>query len=500
MSNAVSGSEDVDKLKRIVGEQKAVITLLNEQIAWFKKQLYGSGKSERLDAAQLRLQLGELEERLEQAQKQSIAYERSAPKVGKHETPAERFKDLPIEETVVIEPEEVEAEPEAFEKISEEETFEVDIHPPKLYKRRLVYPKYRRKDDKAQAPVIAPALKRPIDGSYASAGLLAWIVLNKYVQHMPLYRQEKASPMWGAQLSRKTMSDWVEAVAEWLKPIYNHIKQELLSGSYLQADETPVQYCDPDHKKGKAEQGWLWAISRPGDDVIFDWRLSRRYGELTSLINGYAGLLQSDAYGAYEDYASKHPQLTALGCMAHARRKFCDALTSHSRETGLVLKLIGKLYFFESAYREQQLDVSTRQRHRQSDTPITLNRLKRVIDICSRRALPKSALGKACAYAINQWERLIAYKEHGIAEIDNNAMENAIRPSALGKKNFLFIGHPEAGQRSAIIYSLVLSCQRHNVDPHTYLKDVLNRLPKMTNQDDIGQLAPSRWLPLGNER
>ena len=496
MNKTASSSDDVDKLKRIVGEQKAVISLLNEQIAWFKKQLYGTGKSERLDAAQLRLQLGELEEKLEQVKKQSIAYERSSPKAGKHETPAERFKDLPIEEIVVVEPEEVEAEPEAFEKISEEETFEVDIHPPKLFKRRIVYPKYRRKDDKAQPPVIAPALKRPIDGSYASAGLLAWIVLNKYVQHMPLYRQEKASPMWGAQLSRKTMSDWVEAVAEWLKPIYNHIKQQLLSAPYLQGDETPVQYCDPDHKKGKTEQGWLWAISCPGGDVIFDWRLSRRHGELTSLLDGYDGLLQSDAYGAYEDYASKHPQLTLLGCMAHARRKFCDALSSHPREAGLVLELIGKLYAHESAYREEQLDAPERLARRGRDTPITLQRLKRVIAVCSHRALPKSALGKACTYATNQWERLIAYTDHGIAEIDNNLMENAIRPSALGKKNFLFIGHPDAGERSAIIYSLVLSCQSHGVDPHTYLKDVLSRLPTMTNQDDIGDLAPSQWSPL----
>nr|WP_309401088.1 transposase [Cerasicoccus maritimus] len=184
--------------------------LLKEQIAWFKQQLFGSGKSERLDAAQMRLQLDELERQLESSASQSIAFERRAPKAGKHETPAERFKDLPVEETVVIEPEEVQAEPEAFEQIGQEETFEVDIHPPKLFKRRIVRPKYRRKADRSQPPVVAPAPARVIDGGYASAGLLAWIVLSKYVQHLPLYRQEKASAMWGAQLSRKTMADWVE--------------------------------------------------------------------------------------------------------------------------------------------------------------------------------------------------------------------------------------------------------------------------------------------------
>ncbi|MGF1453666.1 MAG: IS66 family transposase, partial [Opitutales bacterium] len=311
---------------------KLEVSLLKEQIAWLKKQLFGSGKSERLDAAQLRLQLDELEALVERHEAQSITYERRKPKAGKHEAPAERFQDLPVEETVVVEPEEVAAEPEAFERITEEETFEVDIHPPKLFKRRIVRPKYRRKADRSQPPVIAPAPKRVIDGSYASAGLLAWVVLNKYVQHMPLYRQEKASAMWGAQLSRKTMADWVEAVAEWLKPIYNYMRSDLLSGGYVQADETPVRYCDPDQKKGRTEQGWLWAISRPHGDVVFDWRLSRRHGELPSLLDGYKGLLQSDAYGAYETHVLTNHGVTALGCMAHARRKFYDALKSHPRE------------------------------------------------------------------------------------------------------------------------------------------------------------------------
>ncbi|MEO0797475.1 MAG: IS66 family transposase [Verrucomicrobiota bacterium] len=469
--------------------------LLKEQIGWLKQQLFGSGKSEQLDAAQLRLQLEALERQLDDSASQSIAYERRAPRAGKHETPAERFKDLPVEVTVVIEPEEVQAGPESFEQISQEETFEVDIHPPKLFKRRIVRPKYRCKADRSQPPMIAPAPSRVIDGSYASPGLLAWIVLSKYVQHMPLYRQEKASAMWGAQLSRKTMADWVEAVAEWLKPIYNYMRSDLLSGGYIQANETPVRYCDPDQKKGKTEQGWLWAISRPGGDVVFDWRLSRRHGELTSLLDGYRGLLQSDAYGAYGDYAQRSG-VTALGCMAHARRKFYEALKSHPREATLVLKLIGKLYQREAIYRQEALSPEQRQARRQSENETTLARLQKVITIASREALPKSAPGKACTYARSQWPKLIVFQEHGIAEIDNNLMENAIRPSAIGKKNFLFIGHPKAGQRSAIIYSIVVSCQRHQIDPLQYLRDVLSRLPKMTNQDDIAALTPAKWSPL----
>jgi len=472
--------------------------LLKEQIAWLKKQLFGPGKSERLDRAQLMLKLAELSDQLERAaseETETVSYERRAPKAGKHETPAERFKDLPVEETLIVEPEEVQAEPQAFEKIAEEETFEVDIHPPKLFKRRIVRPKYRRKADRSQPPVMAPAPRRVIDGSYASAGLLAWIVLSKYVQHQPLYRQEKASVMWGASLSRKTMAGWVEQVAEWLKPIYHYMRRDLLEGDYIQADETPVRYCDPDQKKGKTEQGWLWAISRPGGDVVFDWRLSRRHGELTSLLAGYTGLLQCDAYGAYADYTSKNKGVTALGCMAHARRKFYDALQSHKREATLVLKIMARLYEREATYREAGLGPEERQSRRQEENKTTLARLRKVIAMASRQALPRSALGKACAYAISQWPQLTAFQEHGLAEIDNNLMENAIRPSALGKKNFLFIGHPEAGQRSAIIYSIAVSCQRHNIEPLPYLRDVLSRLPNMTNQDDISRLTPAQWSP-----
>lgn len=472
--------------------------LLKEQIAWLKKQLFGGGKSERMDAAQLLLKLEALEQQLaSQTPTQQVTYERKKPQAGKHEAPAERFKDLPVEETIVVEPDEVQAAPHNFEQISTEETFEVDIHPPRLFKRKIVRPKYRRKAQPDQPPVVAPAPKRPITGSYVAAGLLAWIVLQKYVQHMPLYRQEKASAHWGAQLSRKTMSDWVESVAEWLKPIYNYMRKELLESGYMQADETPVKFIDPDIKKGKSGQGWLWAISRPGGNVVFDWRLTRRHGELTSLLRGYKGLLQSDAYGAYQDYG-KNDGVILLGCMAHARRKFHNALQSAPRESALVLRLIGKLYAHEETSRQAQHNPAQRNELRQDEHRRLHKWLRIVIKISARRALPRSALGQACAYALKHWDALTRYLDHPEAEIDNNLMENAIRPSALGKKNFLFIGHPGAGQKSAIIYSIVVSCQRHGIDPLAYIKDVLTRLPTMTNQDDLRPLLPSNWQPQGD--
>lgn len=272
--------------------------VLRAQIAWLQQQLFGPGKSEKLDRAQLLLKLGELEKlAAAAAPKQTITYERTVS-AEKRPLPAESFARLPVQEVIEIVPEPVRAEPEAFERIGEERTFEVDVVPPKLFKREIVRPKFKRRDDRTQPPVVAPAPARPVAGGYASAGLLAWIALSKYVDHVPLYRLEQMSARWGATLPRSSMADWIGITAQWLEPIYRQMKAGLLAGGYVQADETPVRCNDPDEKKGGTTQGWLWVISRPGGDVVFDWRLSRRHGELTSLLADYRGLLQSDGYEA----------------------------------------------------------------------------------------------------------------------------------------------------------------------------------------------------------
>jgi transposase len=226
-----------EQLRGELAQRDLAIAALQKQLQWLQQKVFGGGKSEKLDEAQLRLKLEELEKEAAAEPARTVTYERRSRRAKPTEAPAERFKDLPIEETVVIEPEEVKAAPGDFEEISREETFEVDVHPPRLFKRLIVRPKYRHRIDRTRPPVIAPAPARPIEGGYASAGLLAWIVLSKYLEHQPLYRQEKMSARWGAALSRKTMADWVETVAFWLKPLYNHMRLNLLAGDYLQADD-----------------------------------------------------------------------------------------------------------------------------------------------------------------------------------------------------------------------------------------------------------------------
>ena len=473
--------------------------VLRAQIEWLKKKLFGGGQSEKLDRAQLLLKLAELEKLSEAAQApvETITYERAPGPAPKRTLPAENFAHLPVRETIEIIPEPVRQDPDLYERIGEERTFEVDVVPPKLFKREIVRPKFKHRLDRNRAPLLAPAPARVVPGGYASAGLIAWALTAKYADHLPLYRQERMLARWGAPISRQTMAQWVRLAAEHLEPLYKRMRGDLLEGGYIQADETPVRCNDPDEKRGGTTQGWLWVISRPGGDVVFDWRLSRRHGELTSLLKDYRGILQSDGYEAYPSFARENESVAWVGCWAHARRYFFEALAERPKTVQRVLQLIGRLYQLERQWDEAQVGEQ-RAALRREHFAQPLARLRRLVLALRARVLPRSLLGKACSYLLAHWEPLVAHQQHAITRIDNNLVENAIRPSAIGKKNWLFIGHPDAGQRSAILYSMIVSCQRRSLDPHAYLKDVLTRLPAMTTKDDLDPLLPANWKPTGS--
>jgi transposase len=486
-----------EKLMQKVSSLELEVAQLKGQLEWFKKHFFGTGKSETIDALQLRLNFKgvEKEEAKTEAETQHISYERKKAFVPR-ESRAEHFKDVPVMETVELIPEQVKADPEAWVRIGEEETFEIDITAPKLFKRRIIRPKYRNRFNRNMPPVLAPAPVRAVSGGYVSAGLLVWVTLSKYLDHLPLYRLERMSERWGARLSRQAMSDWIEAVSQWFEPIYGLMRKELLGGGYIQADETPVNFLDPELKMGKALQGYLWVIGKPRGNVVFDWRLSRRHDEATTLLEGFEGVLQSDGYGAYESFVENHPKVVRVACLAHIRRKFTEAINEDPVAVNFVLRLIGKLYHWESQWDEKKLKgVEQRSALRLSHFGLSLSLLHRVIEALAKRVRPTSNLGKACQYMIGQWKELLSHCHLGMTRIDNNLIENAIRPSAIGKKNFLFIGAPQAGKKTAVIYSIVVSCQRHGVDPFAYMKDLLERLPRMTNQDDLSNLLPNKWKP-----
>jgi transposase len=472
------------------------IEALRAQVAWLKKQLFGTGKSETLERAQLLLKLGELEKLAAAAapKTETITYERPSGKPAVRTPPAEAFAHLPVKETVEVVPAEVKAEPDLYERIGEERTFEVDVTPPRLFKREIVRPKFRHRLDRNRAPLLAPAPKRPVMGGFASAGLIAWALTAKYVDHLPLFRQEKMLARWGAPISRQNLSDWTGAAAALLEPLVRRMKRELLEGVYVQVDETPIRCNDPDLRDGKTTQGWLWALSRPGDDVVFEWRLSRRHEEAARLLGDYKGVLQSDGYEAYPAYVRSHAGVEWVGCWAHARRRFIESAGERPKTTQRVLRLIARLYQLEREWDEANVGEA-RAALRQEHFARPLKRLRQLALALQARTLPKSGLGQACGYLLAHWDPLTAHLRHSNTRLDTNAVENAIRPSKLGAKNWLFVGHPDAGDRPAVIYSLVVSCQRRGINPHDYLRDVLSRLPSMTTADDLRPLMPAYWRP-----
>jgi len=373
----------------------------------------------------------------------------------------------------------------------------VDVTPPRLYKREFVRPKYRRKAEPALPPLLAPAPLRVANGGYASAGLIAWVVVAKYGDHQPLFRQEQMFKRWGAEISRQTMVEWICQAANWTEPIYKLMRKKLRASGYIQVDETPIRYHDPTAKKGQTEQGYFWSLSAPGGDVIFEWQETRRHACLTELIGeDYRGILQADGYEAYPAYARQHEGVTWVACWAHARRKFYEAREEAPAQADFVLELIGSLYADERRWDEAGLtQPGERAALRQAEWTPRLTYLRRAAFGLRQDMLPKSRLGLACQYLLNQWDALVAHLQHGQTRIDNNAAENTIRPTKLGMKNWLFIGHPDAGERSAILYSLVISCKRHGKDPLAYLRDLLTRLPRLTNQDSLDALLPCNWTP-----
>jgi transposase len=492
VSATATSSDEVTLLKQ-------EIAVLRAQIAWLKQKLFGGGQSEKLDRAQLLLQLGELEKLATAAERPAatISYERPSGPAPKRTLPAESFAHLPVQETLVIEPPAVQADPTLYEKIGEERTFEVDIVPPKLFKREIVRPKYRHCLDRNRAPLLAPAPARVVSGGFASAGLIAWALTAKYCDHLPLYRQEKMLARWGAPISRQNLCDWVGAATALLEPLVKRMKSDLLQGGYVQADETPVKCNDPDLRDGTTTTGWLWALSRPGGDVVFEWRLSRQHAEAERLLGDFEGVLQSDGYAAYPDYVRTHPKVTWVGCWAHARRKFFEAAGERPADAARALGLIAQLYQHETQWDEAQVG-DQRAALRQEHFARPLAELKTLAqELLAGPVLPQSGLGQACTYLLGHWAPLTAHQQYSHTKLDTNAVENAIRPSKLGAKNWLFVGHPDAGDRPAVLYSLIVTCQRYGHNPHAYLKDVLTRLPSMTTTDDLAPLLPAHWQPAG---
>ena len=338
---------------------------------------------------------------------------------------------------------------------------------------------------------IAPLPPMLVEKGCPAASLVAHVTVSKYEDHVSLYQQQRQLARLGVEFSRQNLGNWIAVAAWWLRPVVLVMKGELLAGQFLQVDESPVRVMDPD-VEGRCATGYLWVAGRPGGPVIFEFYPGRGKEYAKKLIGDFKGRLQRDGYGVYGSLVNERPDLIPCGCWSHCRRKFVEAVDELPKEAMGVIQHIRRLYAIEQYARDE--DLTSRQRYllRRDLAPPILTGIRQQLDHLEPRLLPQSPLGKAVRYALNEWEPLNEYLKDGQVELDNNLTENAIRPSAVGKKRWLFIGHPDAGWRSATIYSITVTCRRLGIEPWEYLRDVLARLPSATNQQ-IAEFTPARW-------
>ena len=500
MTSASPAQNEVTLLRELVATLQAALeqtrhenALLRQKVDALVRRVFGSS-SEKVDPAQLELLLQLAGGAPAPASTRALVEKQPAEVRRPPKQRAPRIpENLPVVEQV-LEPEPATAAPREWRLIGEEVSEQLDYEPARFLRRRIIRRKYVHAADPDRAPIIAPLPEKLQERGVAGPGLLAHILVSKYCDHLPLYRQEQIfAQRHHINLPRQTLARWVELCADWLRPIYEQIRTGVMAGGYVQVDETPVAYLAPGH--GQTKQGYLWTCHQPGGDVFYRWETSRAADCLENLLGrGFKGTLQCDGYSAYRAFAGRNQDISLSGCWAHVRRKFHDALAQSPARAGWVLRQIQHLYRIESALRESKAGPALRQAVRAHQSRPIVGRLRKTLLLfkSSRHHLPQSLLGQAVDYALGQWSTLEVYLQDGRVEIDNNLIENAIRPTAIGKKNWLFIGEAGAGQRGAIIYTLIESCRRRKINPYAYLREVLTRLPHLTNQQ-ITEVTPAAW-------
>jgi len=327
-----------------------------------------------------------------------------------------------------------------------------------------------------------------IDKAIAGITLLAHLLVGKYVDHLPFYRMIGIFKRANVDLSEATVNNWFIKVIELLVPLYEELKKQTLQSSYIQADETTIRVQT--EKKGATHQGYMWAYHAPRNGALFfEYHPTRAGTAPSQTLAEFIGTLQTDGYTGYENLPNK-AKITRLACMAHARRYFEKAKDEDPQGAGYVLGQMQRLYAIE---RNTQ-DIPSEQRYtiRQAQAVPILAQTKEWLDKKRNTLLPQSYMGRAFVYTLNHWDRLCAYTTNGEYLIDNNAIENKIRPIALGRKNYLFAGNHDAAQRTAIIYTLMAVCKINDVDPILWLTDILDRIPGH-NFKDIAELLPAQW-------
>ena len=479
------------RYQQIIQEKDQEILRLTYELRQLKKMFFGP-TTERYapgaQAGQLSLELDQSEGTVQPAL-QKISYTRKEPAADKARHPGR----LPLpaslpRQQILIEPA---RDVSGWKKIGEEITEELEYAPGKLFVKQYIRPKYVHPDVEGVACGDLP--ERPITKGIAGPALLAYIIISKFVNHMPLYRQIEQFKREGITIPSSTINDWLSACCTLLEPLYQRLVSLIQFSDYTQADETPLDVLDKSKKGGKAK-GYQWLYHAPLLKlVLFDYRPGRgREGPL-EILNPFNGYLQSDGYQAY-DVFDKKEGITRLCCWAHARRKYSESVQNDPARAEYVLAEIQKLYALERKAKERELNYEQIRELRQKEALPVLTSLKDWLIRNYSEVLPGSPIGKAMAYTLSLWDKLVVYVQDGRLQPDNNLIENAVRPLALGRRNFLFAGSHEGARRMAMIYSFMGSCKKNNINPQDWLTDVLIRIPSH-HANKLDELLPHQWIP-----
>jgi transposase len=402
--------------------------------------------------------------------KEEITYTRNKPQEKKQPLRLELPAHLPRKDEV-IEPTDL---PQDAKKIGEAITEVIEYEPASAYVRRIIRPKYIVKQtDEETNIVIASLPSLPIPKGNAGPSMLSHILVSKFIDHLPFYRQVQIFKRQDLNIAESTLGGWFNAACNLLMPLYDTLKTKVLSCDYLMADETPIPVLTKD-KPGATHKGFHWVYYDPVHRlVLFDYRKTRGREGPDEFLENYHGYLQTDGYTAYNNLKN-HSNITLLACMAHARRKFDHARDNDPLLAEQALKLFQDLYQIEQQARDEGLSYDAIQQLRQKESKPILDQLHAWLQDQHNKTLPKSAIGAAIDYTLTLWPRLIRYIDQGRFFIDNNLIENSIRPVARGRKNYLFAGSHEAAQQAAVIYSLLGTCKTNNVEPFAYLTKILS--------------------------
>lgn len=426
---------------------------------------------------------------------QTVEYTRTVAEPVKKSLPTGRTK-LPAHlprERVVIEPTE---DVTGLKSMGEEITEELDYTPGKFFVRQYARTKYIKPVTENGVEeikiIIAPLPVRPIDKCIAGAALLAHIIINKYTDHLPVYRQVQRLAREGMKLPASTITGWISQVCALLEVLYEVHRKLVFEGDYIQGDETTYKVLDK-NKNGTTHQGYLWVYRAPVENlVVFDYQPGRDGGGPKACLKDFKGYLQADGYEVYNFFDGK--TITLLHCMAHARRKFDEALDNDKQRAEHALTEMQKLYAIERKAKEGNYTHEQRCALRKQEAAPILKALGQWMLKEYPTVLPKSPIGVALHYSLQRWEKLSLYITDGKLEIDNNLIENAIRPVALGRKNYLFAGSHRAAQNAAMLYSLLGTCKINNVNPQDWMTDVLTRIPAHP-VNKLHELLPHKWRP-----